>query len=110
LNVALQDSLSAFRETLATSGENIELSNGNRTLATVGAVVDRGMSAAPLDRGEINFDERNVTRIEFLKCDISIAPVVGQTFKDCCDNYHRIRVVRKTELTYRCDCEEGPSL
>lgn len=108
MNPALEDSKIAFRELLATSGEKVDLWNGNSTIATVRAVIDRGMSASPLDRGDIQFDDRNITRIEFLRCDMNNAPKVGQSFKDCSSDFHRIQVVRKTELTWRCDCEVSP--
>lgn len=105
MTISEQDSIAAFSELLATSGESLILWNGNRVLATVTASVNRNLDARALDKGQVDFSERDKTHVELLRCKIERAPEVGQYFKDCQGEYHRIQVVRKTDITYRCDCE-----
>lgn len=68
-------------------------------------MVDRGLDAADLDKGQINFSERNKSKIEILRTDVDSAPEVGESFEDTDGFFHRIKIVRRTENTYRCECD-----
>lgn len=68
-------------------------------------IVDRGMDATALDRGQVDLGERNQTRVEVLCEDLDTPPRPGEQFTDEDDQFHRIKVVRRTDNTYRCDCE-----
>lgn len=109
MSLPTQDRIAAFRASLDVSGKRLELVAGEQSVATVCALVNQGLDAVRLNKGDVDFGERNKTHVEFLRCDIAEDPKVGQHWKDDDGDYHRIQVLRKTDITWRCDCEvHGP--
>ncbi len=73
------------------------------------AVVNRGLNTPGLDKGEIDFNERDMTHIEILRTNLETIPRVGETFTDTDGRFHRIQTVRRTDNTWICECEvAGP--
>lgn len=76
---------------------------------TIFAVVNRGLDAKALDAGQIDFSDRNKSHVELLQSAVSSAPRVGEHFIDGDGEFHRIQVLRRTDISYKCDCEvAGP--
>lgn len=69
------------------------------------AVVNRGLSTAGRDKGQIDFDERDMTHIEVMRQDLDDPPRVGESFEDEDGRFHRIKTVRRTDNTWLCECE-----
>lgn len=95
----------AFKELLDTKGETVTLLNGSTEVAEVDVVINRGLDAQALDAGQIDFSERNMTHVEVLRSALDVVPKVGWHFLDDDGFMHRIQTVRRTTLTYRCECE-----
>lgn len=94
--------LQGFKELLRVSGESLRIYPRNRAVT---GIVDRGLDEPELDKGQVNFDERNQSSIEILRTDVDPAPDPGQWFRDSDGFFHRIRTVQRTKITYRCKCE-----
>ena len=92
--------LAGFKQLLAVDGEPVSFRDDRFC-----AVVDRGMDATLLNRGQLAFEDRNQTRVEFLLSVLELPPRVGEYFEDECGDHHRVKVVRRTDITWRCDCE-----
>lgn len=99
---ANDDRASGFSELLDSDSEELAYRGG-----TIEGIVDRGLDAKALSAGQIDFDERDKTHIEFLRSAVTSVPRVGEFFEDSDNRFHRISVVRRTSNTYKCDCEVG---
>jgi hypothetical protein len=89
-----------FRELLDADGEELIFRS-----SVVCGVVNRGLAATALARGEMDYGERNDSVVEVYRCLIEPPPRAGEYFEDDVGDYHRIKVVRKTDITWRLDCE-----
>lgn len=73
------------------------------------AVVNRGLNTSAIDKGQLDFDERDMTHIEILRVNLEEPPRAGETFTDTDGRFHRIKTVRRTDNTWICECEvAGP--
>jgi len=110
MSIASTDGTLAFRESLDVAGETVRLVSGGNALDRFSALVNRSEYAG-LRKGEVDYDQRNLTTIEFLVADVDVTPDVGQSIKDSVDVYHKIQKLRKTDITWFCTCvsEEDPS-
>lgn len=104
MSLAASDRIQGFRASLDVAGEQLHLLDGTHPVATVCALVNRS-DFKVLTQGEINFDERNATTVEFLICDLTPVPRVGQYLKDSVDVYHRIAKLRRTDISWFAMCE-----
>ena len=102
MSIASTDRSQGFSELLEVDGETVQLGATSLT-----AIVNRGMSARAVEKGRLEFLERSQTVIEFLKTAVATAPRVGQSIRDADRNHHRIQVMKATDLTYWCQCEEA---
>lgn len=89
-----------FAELLRTNGEDLIIRN-----SVVRGIVNRGLAASAIARGEMEFGERTDTVAEWLICVMESPPRVGEYFEDEYGDHHRIKVVRRTDITWRLDCE-----
>lgn len=96
--------LTGFKELLARDGETLEFRHGE-----LEAIVNRGLNTAGVQKGEVNFLERDQTHIEFLKTAVSSVPRSGESLRDETGAYHRVKTVRRTDITYMLECEQEPS-
>jgi len=96
---AATDRLDALEELLEEDGETLTFRSDSLT-----AIVDRNLEASPTRKGQVEFTERPLTRIELLRSDVTSAPEAGEVFEDAAGEFHRVETVRSTDLTYRCDC------
>lgn len=95
--------LQGFKELLASSGETVDFRTN-----PIKAIVNRGLAAAGLAMGEVNFSERDTTHIELLRTAVTPPPRVGEPFRDSEDRNHRIEKVTTTDITYKLDCQLEP--
>ena len=96
----------AFRELLSESGEDLDVLDGDRLVAQFTGIVNRGLDAAALEAGQVDFTERNMTHIEVLIEDLDGGdpPAVGMHFRDGRLVHHRISVARRTDVTLKYEC------
>lgn len=102
MSVWLSEAEAAFGELLGVHGEPVEFRR-----AALTAIVEWNLTPQKLEMAQMVFTERNVTLVEFLKSAVTPPPKAGETFKDSGGAYHDIKVVQRTDLTYRCYCTVG---
>lgn len=104
MSLAAEDRLAAFQELLDASGETVVLKDGDRIVGSYCAIVNRGLDARAIDKGALDFGPRDKTHIEFEKCKTPTLKI-GWHFEDEDGDLHRIQVIRKTDNTWKTDCE-----
>ena len=100
------DRIQGFKELRDTNGETVEFrererQRSNRT--ALKAIVNRDLQFPRLAKDQVHLDERNDTTIEVLRTDVDSAPKVGEFFEDTDGMFHRIKSVRRKDITYFCE-------
>lgn len=93
-----------FNAILSISGECLILMTGLRAIYSVTGVVNRGGEESPIEKGAVDWDERNRSTVEIPKCVPSI-PEVGSVWRDSGGRFHRIKSIKATDISYRMVCE-----
>jgi len=101
---AESDRLQGLTELVRVDYETLEFRGSD-----IQATVNRGLDAQALEAGQIDFDERDRTRIEIIRSVLATPPRVGEHFEDNDGRFHRIQAIKRTDNTFVCDCEvAGP--
>lgn len=105
MSQAREDRLAGILEAQQSDGETVTFRDADLTVT-----INRGLDAPAIEQGQVDFTERSKSHVEALISDVIPAPRVGEDFEDEDGMFHRIKVVRRTDLTYFCDCEIGDTI
>jgi len=106
MSAGAEDRLLGFNEQLDIDGESLTLLDGQKSLFSVCGLVNRGLDALMVKKGNINFSEKNKSHIQFKICDATKEVKVGYHMKDSKSFVHRIKVLRRDDIVYMLDCEQ----
>lgn len=95
------DRARAFAELLVVAGETMTIG-----AASPSAIVNRNLDPSKLFPGSLDFQDRNMSRVEFLASAVASAPRVGQSLADADGEFHRISIVQKTDITWVLFCKQ----
>ncbi len=103
MSEASEARLEGFEALLEVDGESLQLLDGTTDRGSFLAIVDR--NPIPGKTEHIDFTERDVNKVEFLRTSPSVPPQVGWSFLDQDDRKMRIKNIVNTDFTFVCVCK-----
>lgn len=89
----------AFAALVDSSGEDLLYRDG-----IICAVVNLAQNMTPVDRGNLEFGSRTQAVVEWLRSDDDLPPRANEYFEESCGDYYRILGVRRTDISWVCEC------